>query len=124
MEACGTAHFWGRSARAAGHRVSLLPAQYVRPFVRRQKTDRSDAAGLLDAVRSDGVPRVPIKTVAQQELQGLHRIREQWMTTRTARINAVRGLLREFGVVVGAGARRAVDESQRILGEGETAVPA
>lgn len=104
MEACGTAHHWGRVAQAAGHRVTLLPAQYVRPFVRRQKTDRTDAAGLLDAVRSEGLKPVVVKTVAQQELLGLHRIRDQWMTTRTARINALRGLLREHGVAVPSGA--------------------
>jgi len=123
MEACGTAHFWGRTARAAGHQVSLLPAQYVRPFVRRQKTDRTDAAGLLDAARSHGLSAVPIKTIAQQELQALHRVREQWMTTRTARINTVRGLLREFGITIGAGARRAVVDAQRVLDECGSAIP-
>ena len=98
MEACGTSHYWGRTAQAVGHRVTLLPAQYVRPFVRRQKTDRTDTAGLLDAVRSEGLKPVAVKTVVQQELLALHRIRNQWMATRTARINALRGFLREHGI--------------------------
>jgi transposase len=108
MEACGTAHFWGRLAQAAGHRVTLLPAQYVRPYVRRSKTDRTDAAALLEAVRSGQIPAVMLKTVLQQELQAVHRVREQWKATRTARINALRGLLREHGVLLPRGAARAV----------------
>ena len=72
--------------------MTLLPAGYVRPYVRRNKTDRTDAAALLEAVRSGEIPSVAVKTVAQQALVGLHRIRPQWMTTRTARINALRGL--------------------------------
>jgi transposase len=123
MEACGTSHFWGRRARTAGHRVTLLPAQYVRPFVRRQKTDRTDTAGLLDAIRSDGLTAVPIKTVTQQELQALHRVREQWMTTRTARINALRGLFREFGIALGGGAHRALVDAQRVLDESTSDMP-
>ena len=98
MEACATAHYWGRTAQAAGHQVSLLPPHYVRPFVRRQKTDRTDVTGLLDAHRS-GMSSVPVKTVAQQELLALHRIRRQWIGTRTARINALHGLLGEYGVL-------------------------
>lgn len=77
MEACGTAHFWGRFAREQGHRVSLLPAHYVRPYVRRNKTDRTDAEALLDAARSGRIHPVAVKTVVQQELLALHRIREQ-----------------------------------------------
>lgn len=111
MEACGTAHFWGRTAQAAGHLVTLLPAQYVRPFVRRQRTDRTDTAGLLDAARSADLKPVAVKSVAQQELLALHRIREQWMSTRTARINALRGFLREQGVMVMSGARRILDDA-------------
>ncbi len=93
MEACATAHFWARLARRIGHTVTLLPGQYVRPYVRRNKTDRTDAEALLEAVRSGGLHPVTIKTVAQQELLALHRIRAQWMTTRTARINLMRAVL-------------------------------
>jgi transposase len=97
MEACGTAHHWARTFQAQGHAVKLLPPQHVRPYVRRNKTDRADAAALLEADRCGDILPVPVKTEGQQALQGLHRVRSGWMATRTARINTVRGLLREFG---------------------------
>ncbi|HEX6361794.1 MAG TPA: IS110 family transposase [Albitalea sp.] len=113
MEACGTAHYWGRVADACGHRVCLLPPRDVRPYVRRDKTDRADAAGLLEAARCAEIHPVPVKSTAQQEVQALHAVRRQWVGTRTARINVLRGLLREFGIVFGQGAatvRRKVPE--------------
>ena len=97
MEACGTAHFWARTLQAFGHEVRLLPPQHVRPYVRRNTADRADAEALLEADRCGGILPVPPKDAARQALQGLHRLRQGWMATRTARINAVRGLLREFG---------------------------
>ena len=100
MEACATAHHWGRVAQAHGHTVVLLPAAYIRPYVRRNKTDRTDAEALLEALRSGQLPTVPVKRIEQQALVALHRVREQWMATRTARINALRGLLSEYGVVL------------------------
>lgn len=124
MEACGTAHHWGRSAQRAGHTVTLLPPAYVRPYVRRNKTDRSDAEALLEAVRSGQIPTVPVKSVAQQTIVGLHRIRDQWMTTRTARINSVRGLLREQGIVLPAGAGPAVRAIPALLENAEASLSA
>ena len=105
MEACGTAHYWGRVAQGHGHRVSLLPVRYVKPYLRGNKTDRTDVDALLDAVRTGHIPPVTVKTVAQQEIVALHRIREQWMATRTARINALRGFFREHGLPLPAGPR-------------------
>jgi transposase len=119
MEACGTAHYWGRCAQRHGHTVTLLPPAYVRPYVRRNKTDRTDAEALLEAARSGEIPSVPVKTVAQQTLVGLHRIRDQWMTTRTARINTIRGLLREQGILLPAGAGPAVRAIPALLEEAE-----
>lgn len=104
MEACGTAHFWGRRCRALQLVPTLLPVQYVRPYVHRNKSDRADVTAMLEARRCAGIHPVPVKTAAQQVLQGLHRVRQQWQKTRTARINAVRGLLREQGVPVAMGA--------------------
>jgi transposase len=124
MEACGTAHYWGRVAQQHGHAVTLLPAAYVRPYVRRNKTDRADADALLEAVRSGEIPRVPVKSVIQQALVGVHRVREQWMTTRTARINVLRGLLREQGILLPASARGAVQAVPTVLDDTETPVPA
>jgi transposase len=122
MEACGTAHYWGRVAQEHGHRVTLLPPAYVRPYVRRNKTDRTDAEALLEATRSGQMPSVPVKSVAQQALVALHRIREQWMATRTARINALRGILREQGVLLPAGAGPALSAIQALLEDAENAL--
>jgi len=124
MEACGTAHHWGRTARACGHHVTLLPPQYVRPFVRRQKTDRADAAGLLDAKRSPGIRSVPVKTVTQQALLALHRIRRQWMMTRTARINVLHGLLGEQGLAIPTGPRRILAHVAAVLEDADAPMPA
>jgi transposase len=123
MEACGTAHYWGRRCQARGLRVRLLPAQYVRPYVRRNKTDRTDAEALLEAARCDGLQPVPVKTVAQQTLQALHRVRTQWQAARTARINVVRGLLREQGLPVPVGARTVLMRVATILEDAEIALP-
>jgi transposase len=122
MEACGTAHHWGRCAQRCGHTVTLLPPAYVRPYVRRNKTDRTDAEALLEATRSGQIPSVPVKSVAQQTLVALHRIREQWMATRTARINTLRGILREQGVLLPAGAGPALHAIPALLEDAETAL--
>jgi transposase len=124
MEACGTAHYWGRVAQDHGHRVTLVPPGYVRPYVRRNKTDRADAAAILEAVRSGQVPTVAVKRVEQQALVALHRVREQWMTTRTARINTLRGILREQGILLPAGARAALQSLPSVLEHAATRLPA
>ncbi len=123
MEACATAHYWARVAQACGHQPTLVPAQYVTPFVRRQKTDRTDVDGLLEAYRGAGLPGVAVKTVAQQEVASLHRLRQQWMTTRTARINALRGLMAEFGVIVPPGVRRVCAATLALLDQPDGGVP-
>jgi transposase len=71
--------------------VTLIPPAYVRPYVRRNKTDRADAEAIFEAVRTGQMPRVPVKRVEQQALVAMHRVREQWVTTRTSRINTLRG---------------------------------
>jgi transposase len=108
METCGTAHYWARTLTAMGHVVVLLPAQYVKPYVRRNKTDRNDAMALIEAARNPELKSVPVKSEHQQALQSLHRLRAQCMQTRNARINALRGIMREFGIVVPMGPRAAV----------------
>lgn len=122
MEACATAHYWGRLAQAQGHAVVLLPAMYVRPYVRRNKTDRTDAEALLEALRSGQLPTVPVKRVEQQALVALHRVRAQWMGTRTARINALRGLLAEYGVLLPARTTAALTAAPTIVAD--AALPA
>jgi transposase len=123
MEACGTAHFWGRWLAKLGFTVRLLPPQYVRPFVRRNKTDRSDAEALLEAARSASLAPVPVKSLVQQALLSLHRLRQGWLITRTSRINTVRGILREFGVNLPCGARRITGLVETCLAEPNSPVP-
>jgi len=104
MEACATAHHWARTARRLGHEPCLLHAQYVRPYVRRNKTDAADADALVRARRDPDLKPVPVKSVDQQALQGLHRIRQQWVATRRQRITLARGPLAEFGISLPTGA--------------------
>lgn len=80
--------------------MRLLPPQYVRPYRRHNKTDRSDCEANLEASRSREILEVPVKQVGKQVIQGLHRVRAQWMATRTNRINVRRGLLRELGIAI------------------------
>lgn len=118
MEACGTAHYWGRTAAEYGHAVKLLHARYVRPYVRRTKTDAADADALVRADADLGLHPIPVKSVNQQAVQSLHRIREQWKRARTARINEARALLSEFGVVIPKGtgglSARLIDGVERV----------
>ena len=106
MEACATSHFWGRTAETFGHQVRLLHADYVKPYVRRNKTDAADADALVEASRNPELKPIPIKTEEQQALQALHRIRTQWIRARTASINETRALLLEFGVTLPTGTKQ------------------
>ena len=123
MESCGTAHYWGRRGQAAGLHVRLLPVQYVRPFVRRNKTDRMDAEAILEANRCGEIRPVPVKTSEQQALLALHRIRTQWQTARVARINTMRALLREHGHAIPVGARTVLGRVTAILEDADAEVP-
>ncbi len=120
MEACGTAHFWGRQAEARGHRAVLLPPHAVRPYALRNKTDGADAQGLLEAVRNEAVLPVPVKSVDQHVLAALHRMRSTWRATRTARLNTVRGLLRELGFTIPVGARRVVPQVWALVSDADS----
>ncbi|MDH3846070.1 MAG: IS110 family transposase [Myxococcales bacterium] len=123
MEACGTAHYWGRRAQAGGHRVRLLPARDVARYVKGNKTDRSDVKGILEADRNEDVRPVPIKSVEQQALMSLHRMRSTWVATRTSRLNTLRGLLRELGITIPVGARRVVPAVWSLVSDAESGVP-
>jgi transposase len=122
FEACGSAHYWARQLQPFGHTVRLLPAHDVRPYVRRNKTDRTDAKGLLEANRNEEIHPVPVKTIEHQAIASLHRLRSTWLATRTARLNTVRGLLREFGVFIPVGAQHVVPRVRALVDE-PTAVP-
>ncbi len=98
MEACGTAHYWGRTMQAQGHAVLLIHPRYVRPYRRRNKTDRNDCDAMLEAARCTDMHPVPVKSHEQQQVQQLHGLRETWKKSRTQRINLLRGILREAGI--------------------------
>ncbi len=123
LEACGSAHHWGRKIGELGHRVVVLPSHLVHPYVTRNKTDRSDAKGLLEAYRNKEIQAVPIKSLEQQGLTALHRLRSSWQAERTARINSVRGILREFGLTIPVGANHVVPCVWEFLEDAETPVP-
>ena len=108
MEACGGAHFLGRALRGQGHEVRLMPAQYVKPYVKTNKNDYIDAEAIAEAVARPTMRFVPIKTDEQLDMQSLHRVRERWVMRRTAIINQIRGLLLERGITLRKG-RRHVD---------------
>lgn len=105
MEACGSAHHWARKIQQLGHVVVLLPPHLVRPYVPRNKTDRADAKALVEAYRHGQIRPVPVKTPDQQLLTSLHRVRAGWVRERTARLNRLRGLLREQGFFIAVGAK-------------------
>ena len=123
MEACGSAHHWARTLQARGIEVRLLPAQYVRAYVKRNKTDAADARALLEAARASDIKPVRVKSVEQQALQALHRTRSAWKATRTARINALRGFCREFGLIVPEGAATGVAQMARYLADEHSGIP-
>ena len=103
MEAFGGAHFLGRALREQGHDVRLMPAQYVKPYVKTNKSDYIDAEAIAEAVGRPRMRFVPIKTDDQLDLQSLHRVRERWVARRTAVINQIRGLLLERGITLRKG---------------------
>jgi transposase len=110
MEACGGSHFLGRALQQQGHEVRLIPAQYVKPYVKTNKTDYIDAEAIAEAVGRPTMRFVPIKSEDQLDLQSLHRVRERWVMRRTAVINQIRGLLLERGITLRKG-RRYVEEA-------------
>jgi len=110
MEACPGAHYWGRRFQKAGHQVRLIHPRFVKPFVRGAKNDAVDAQAIYDAASRPTMRFVPVKTLAQQDLQALHRVRERLVCQRTALINQTRGLLAEYGIVLPKGPAKLVAE--------------
>lgn len=110
MEACGGSHFLARALREQGHDVRLMPAQYVKPYVKTNKNDYIDAEACAEAVTRPTMRFVPIKTDDQLDLQSLHRVRERWVVRRTAVINQMRGMLLERGITIRKG-RHHIEET-------------
>ena len=120
MEACGSAHHWGRQLQALGHAVVLLPPHQVRPYVTRNKTDRADAKGILEAYRNSDLRPVPVKSVSQQILGSIHRFRAGWIAARTAHVNTLRGLLRELGFVIPEGIEKVLPQVRLMVADAES----
>ena len=108
LEACGGSHHWGRVLSGLGHRVRLIPPQYVKPFVKRAKNDRNDAEAISEAAARPSMRAVPIKTVEQQAEAMILKHREMLVGQRTQAINALRGHAAEFGTVVAKGCQNVV----------------
>lgn len=104
MEACGTAHYWARELQKIGHTVKMMPPNYVKPYVKRGKTDAADAEAIAEAVTRPTMRFVAIKTVDQQAVLMLHKVRDILVRQRTMLINALRGHLAEFGIIAATGA--------------------
>ena len=103
LECSGGSHYWGRAIRALGHEVKLIPANYVKPYVKRQKNDANDAAAIVEAASRDSMRFVAVKTRETQALATLYRTRALFVQQRTQTANAIRGHLQEFGIVCGRG---------------------
>ena len=100
IEACGGAHYWARELTKLGHTVKPMAPQHVKAYVKSQKNDKRDAEAICEAVSRPTMRFVPIKTIEQQDMQAVHRVRERLVKTRTALVNEVRGLLAEYGIVI------------------------
>ena len=124
MEACGRAHYWARKFASMGHEVRLIAAQFVRPFVKSNKTDAADAQAIWEAVQRPGMKFVAIKSEAQQAVLMLHRMRSQLVKMRTMQVQQLRGLLYEFGAELPQGRQAGMERIPLELQRLEQTLPA
>lgn len=124
MEACATAHYWARAIAALGHEVRLMPPQYVKAYVKRNKNDAADAEAICEAVLRPSMRFVPVKSAEQQAVLMMHRARELLVRQRTMLVNALRAHLAEFGIVTAQGIHRVDDLVAIVADEADTRVPA
>ncbi len=103
MESCYSANYWGRLFESHGFDVKLIPAQHVKPFVKGNKNDKHDAVAICEASQRPNLHFVPIKSIKQQDIQNLQRIRQRLITHRTAMSNQIRGLLSDYGIIFNKG---------------------
>jgi transposase len=114
IEACGTSHYWAREIRRFGHEVRLMPPAYVKPYVKRGKTDASDAEAICEAVGRPTMRYVAIKSAEQQAALAIHRTRDLFVKQRTQLVNMIRGLLAEFGIEIRRGLEQALMHAKGI----------
>ena len=100
IERCWGANYWARTLRAYGHEVRLMSPQFVKPYVKTNKNDYNDAEAICEAVQRPTMRFVSPKTIGQQDVQNLHRVRQRLISSRTALVNQIRGLLAEYGIVL------------------------
>ena len=123
LEACGSAHYWARKLSALGHDVRLMAPQFVKPYVKTNKSDRNDAEAICEAVARPNMRFVPVKTAEMQAVLSLHRARQGFVKARTAQANQIRGLLAEFGIVIPKGIGHIAKRLPEILEDGENGLP-
>ncbi len=122
LEACGGAHFWVRRFTEQGHTVRMIAPQFVKPYVKSNKNDAVDAEAICEAVQRPHMRFVPVKSIEQQDIQSLHRIRSQLIARRTAQANQIRGLLLEYGIILPKGISYIRKEIPEILENAENAL--
>jgi transposase len=123
MEACGSAHYWARKFSEFGHTVRLMAPQFVKPYVKTNKSDRNDAEAICEAVGRPNMRFVPVKTAPMQAVLAVHRARQGFVRARTAQANQIRGLLAEFGIVIPKGIWHIPKRLPEILEDGENGLP-
>src|ERR1700751_1887078 len=124
LEACATAHYWARELRALGHEVRLMPAQYVKAYIKRNKHDAADAEAIWEAFERPTMRLVPVKTADQQAAVLLHRGRERLVRQRTGLVNALRAHLAEFGIIAPQGVRHVGRLTAIVRDEDDARLPA
>jgi transposase len=123
MEACGSAHYWGRELSALGHDAKLMPAGYVKPYIKRGKNDAVDAEAICGAVTRPTMRFVPVKSTEQQSVLMLHRTRDLLVRQRTMLVNSLRGHLAEFGLIAPQGIWRLRDLHDLAQNAADTKLP-
>lgn len=123
MEACSSAHYWGRRLTEMGHTVKLMPPQYVKPYVKTNKNDARDAEAICEAVTRPNMRFVPIKSEEQQAVLVLHRVRDGIVKQRTALANQIRGLLAEFGFAIPQGFKQLNTRLMELLSSPDSTLP-
>ena len=114
-EACGTSHHWARELTKLGHEVRLMPAAYVKPYVKRGKNDAADAEAICEAVTRQTMRFVPVKSREQQAALSLHRVRSLLIKQRTQLVNMMRSVLAELGIAIPVGIVKALQMAREIV---------
>jgi transposase len=123
MEACASAHHWGRVLQRHGHKVRLMAPQFVKPYVKTNKNDVADAEAICEAVSRPNMRFVPIKSIEQQAILSIHRVRQSFVKARTAQGNQIRGLLGEFGLIIPQGIGHIFERVPAMLEDASNELP-